>query len=431
MPSFDISGDEALVAESFRWPDEAGATRGFAATVFNLASTTLGAGVLTTGYLFRQAGWLTAGVLVFVGAAAAYTAKLIPRCLEQSARLLPECERSGQPLDWPVIGQAAMGPAGAVLVRVVQLGELLGVMLSFLVFQGGILSTFIPLSKLALTAISGSLVALMLLMPPQYLSYFSFLGILGIFAMEGGVVASGVSLPELPDASHRKACDFAALPEVASITLFLYIAHAELPSIFLPMARKRRWPRASELAFAICALIYLSTGALSYVFYADAVREDLTENVGHDLELRPLPGAAWLQALTSILFAAKLQVTFPLFTPPLIDMCEACLGFTPQTRKSARMLVKVAFAAACTVAAVLLQSWGGLTTAMNFTGYFFSTCTTLILPTAFYLKLTGCQLHWSRVLMCIVIGLAGVAIMISGVVTTISHAVSSSSGGNR
>lgn len=425
MPSFDISGEEALAAQSFQWPGRETATRGFAATVFNLASTTVGAGVLTTGYLFRQTGWLTAFVMLFVGASAAYTAKLIPRCLELAAVLVPECERCGEPLDWPVIGQAAMGRAGTLLVKLVQWGELMGCVLSFLVFQGGILSTLIPLSKSELTAFSGSLMALMLLMPPEYLSYFSFLGIVGIFMVEGSALASGLALPELPDASQRKAADWRALPEVVSIVLFLYIAHAELPSIFLPMQRKRLWPRASELAFAICALLYVSTGSVMYYFYADQAQENLTENVGHDLGLNSMPGVAWLQPLTSVLFAAKLQVTFPLFTPPLTDACEGLLGFTYQTGKLPRMLVKVAFAAACTVIAVILQELGNLTAAMTLTGYIFSTSTTLILPTAFYLKLTQCQLHWSRILLCALILLTGVVIMIAGLWNSADQAIAS------
>jgi len=428
MPSFDISGDEARAAESFLWPGQQDATRGFAATVFNLASTTIGAGALTTGYLFRQTGWFTIVLIVLVGIMAAYTAKLIPRCLEQAAKLVPESERHGQPLDWPVIGQAAMGYPGIVLVKVVQLGELMGCVLSFLVFQGGILCTFVPLTKIELTALSGSVMALMLLMPPEYLSYFSFLGIMGLVAMEGSVVCSGLALPERPDASHRQLVEVGALPEVVSIVLFLYIAHAELPSIFLPMRRKRLWPRASELAFAICGLIYVSTGTIMYIFYADRSQQNLTQNVGHDLDLKPVSSMLWMQTLTSVLFAAKLQVTFPLFTPPLTDECEAWLGFSPQTGRLPRILVKLVFAVGCAAIAVLLQWSGNLTVAMTFTGYVFSTNTTLILPTVFYLKLTQCQLPWSRILLSSIICLIGVVIMVAGLIDTAAKTVGGTSG---
>eukprot|EP00415_Alexandrium_ostenfeldii_P000304 UN0304 len=137
--------------------------------------------------------------------------------------------------------------------------------------------------------------------------------------------------------------------------------------------------------------------------------------------MKPLAGVAWLQPLTSALFAAKLQVTFPLFTPPLTDACEALLGFSDQTRRLPRMLVKIAFAAVCTGLAVALHGIGNLTSAMAVTGYLFSTNTTLILPTAFYLKLMRFQLHWTRIFLSGVIFLSGFAIMFGGVWHTVTQ----------
>merc|ERR1719193_244740 len=109
------------------------------------------------GVVFREGGLaLAIVVIVLMAAVSHWTMTLIARCLDRVAELVPEDQRNGEAVDWPLIGQVVAGRPGRLIVTIVFVVELF-VMATYLQVLGcSTMAVIFPAAdKLALVGAGG------------------------------------------------------------------------------------------------------------------------------------------------------------------------------------------------------------------------------------------------------------------------------------
>jgi len=274
-------------------------------------------------------------IVVVLSGLCAWTMVLITRCLQKAEEVVPEEEREDEPLDWPLIGQAALGRPGKLLVGTIFLGDLLMSILTFQVLCGTTLKVIFPsLSLTLLICLSGVLTLLMLLVPEEHLGLASSAGIVATLVFVVAVVVSGACMDERPAATEYKAIDAAGIPGAMAIVVFSMVAHAEAPTIYQPLENKAAFGKISAGAFAVAISMYVAVGIFGYWAYAGDVHPNLLDNLGLNLDGQVAAGLGWLRKLAAALFAAKLQVVQPILLTPVAAMLDvAILGAVADARR--------------------------------------------------------------------------------------------------
>uniref|UniRef100_A0A7S2LE85 Amino acid transporter transmembrane domain-containing protein n=1 Tax=Zooxanthella nutricula TaxID=1333877 RepID=A0A7S2LE85_9DINO len=289
-----------------------------------LSSMLIGPGVLTVGTAFNASGLVIAPIVVLAMAVlCCWTMVLIAKCLDRAAILVPEKDRNGEAVDWPLVGQAVAGTLGRRAVEVMFFLELLFASVSTQVISGTALRVVFPgVDTALLLVIAGGATLLLLAVPETFFWWVSSAGLLAAATFAASLVASGALLEGDIPAAGVTLADFGGAPATLAIAATLMMAHSEIGGVYERMDRKEHFPRVCIGAFAVVTAFYLAVGAAGYLFYGNRVRIDLLENVGFDAEGRPLPGMAWLQKLAAAMFTVKLQAVMPLLIEPLARMFE-------------------------------------------------------------------------------------------------------------
>jgi len=387
---------------------------GVLATGANLTGAIFGAGILSMPYAFRIAGWAAAVAVVVVGCLTASTAVLITHCLERALRVIPARERHGEPEDWPLIGYAALGPAGRRLVNGVFLTELYFILMAFLVVNGSNAQLLMPsISRSVHISVSGVLSFAMLFFPFWVFSYFFAVGHIAMATTIALMAISGMQLPEFPDPSEYLWVRWEGLGQAVGILIFCNVAHGTVPSMYMPCSCKRRFPGITQAAFGVVAIVYILTGASGYFFFGGAVQQNIVSNLGKDLAQAPLPGLESLSRIASVGFVVKLQTSFPMYATPLVNAAEAVLGLAQGSLMvMPRIGVRAVLMLGTTGLAVLLQD--NMADCIALTGSLLSMCTAIIFPSAFYFLLYRKELSRVNVLLLAGTCAVGVYFQITG-----------------
>merc|ERR1711918_198958 len=96
-------------------------------------------------------------------------------------------------------------------------------------------------------------------------------------------------------------------------------------------------------SFIFAGLFYCIVGLIAFAVYGSYAQDSFMKNLGRDLDLRPIPGKAFLYIICSACFFINLQATFPLIAMGLIASSEEALGIT--ANRSLRIVWKALFMA--------------------------------------------------------------------------------------
>jgi vesicular inhibitory amino acid transporter len=223
--------------------------------------------------------------------------------------------------------------------------------------------------------------------PLWLISYLSSVGFVALAGTIVSVLVTGYSMPAWPESSDYTVFDPSSFSELVGIAMVCFVAHCEIPSIYMPMRNKDAYPAVVTSSFTVSILVYIFVGAAGYLFFANMVQEDVLENVGRDAQFQPIEGLGFLPVFAAAAFALKLQLSFPLFTTPLLAAIEDGMGCSGNVPSALKFAWRLLFMAGITGIAILLQDY--MAELVNLTGSLFATQTALILPCVFYMKLYG------------------------------------------
>lgn len=356
-------------------------------TTINAALALVGSGVLGIPYAFGQSGFLCGAILLSVTGLTMWTAVLIGRLMDATKPLARELGIDESAHDWPFLGFVAFGNVGRVIVSFCQLGELWGCMLGFLVVNGVNFHLIFPRVSQELCIVASGLMSFAMLFPSaKTLSYFSSVGIAATVLAVGSLAWSAEAMPVWE--SHVEAWKWLDPSNVLmslGMIQFCFVAHGAFPT----MHREMRSP-ATEFtpamlrAFVFAGIFYMTVGILAFFVYGSLAQANFMENLGRDLTGQLLPGKAFLYIFSTAFFAINIQASFPLFALGLITATEVSLGIAKRGI-FIRTLWKFVFLALTTFVAVVLKDC--MAPIISLIGCFCATCTCLIFPMSFTLKL--------------------------------------------
>jgi amino acid permease len=316
-----------------------------------------------------------------------WTAMLIGDLMECTEELVRQEQMDESAHDWPFLGWVAAGEAGRTVVTVCQLGELWGVMLTFLVVNGVNLNLIFPAVSKEMGIIIGGVLSFLLLFPSaKMLSYFSSVGIFATILAVGSLFWSSESMDVwASEEESMTLLDITQVPMALGIIQFCFVAHGALPTMYREMKRPHKdYKPAMRRAFSFAGLFYLTVGFFAYCVYGMEARPNFMENLGRTLDLKLIPGKAFLYLLATAFFAMNIQCSFPLFAMGLIAASELKLGIS-ENSFAMRAVWKFAFLTFTTFFAVALKDC--MAPVLSLVGCVCATNTCLLFPMLFTLKL--------------------------------------------
>uniref|UniRef100_A0A7S1W6I8 Amino acid transporter transmembrane domain-containing protein n=1 Tax=Alexandrium catenella TaxID=2925 RepID=A0A7S1W6I8_ALECA len=394
-------------------------------TVFNIANGLLGTGLLVVPNAFRQCGWATALIFLAMAALSSGSAVLIIRCMSRAeARVPPWRRKGGEPVDWPLIGQAALGRPGRLLVQCIWVTGLYLKQVFCLVLNGQNLSILFPrASSSLLVGVSGLAAFGALYVPAKFDECFSFMGIAVTALIAAAVLTSGSQMPERPAASEYQVFDPSPFVTVATTALFCCQMHSAIPSIYLSMKpeSKRCFWKVSVLSFGSAFAVYMLVGAAGYFFFAGSTQENVAKNIALDLHMEPIPNLGFLRLVLAALIVVKTQVTFPMFCWPLLHAASAALKSRGCSSRSSPLLLKLSFLVLTTLPAIFLAQQ--MLAVLSLCSAIVATSTAIIFPTAFYMLLFKDRLKAWHFLLLGALFACGVYLQVTGTARAISRIV--------
>jgi len=192
--------------------------------------------------------------------------------------------------------------------------------------------------------------------------------------------------------------DVTGLPLVLGMIQFCFIAHSAVPSIYSRMEQPDLFPLAMSLAFFFSGAFHALVGLGSLCALGARAQPSFAANLGRDLEMRELPGLGHLRIAATVGVLVSTHTTFRIFAKALVKGAKRWFGWwTPHHSRvyGEHWGATAGLRAACVgvAAAGALALRDGSCEVKAFIGSCFGTCTCLLLPFAFALKVHSHGLH--------------------------------------
>eukprot|EP00397_Hematodinium_sp_SG-2012_P001562 GEMP01001565.1.p1 GENE.GEMP01001565.1~~GEMP01001565.1.p1 ORF type:complete len:667 (+),score=120.37 GEMP01001565.1:104-2104(+) len=349
----------------------------------SIASLLVNVGMIMEPYALAQCG-LALGVLVLtlVSFVILFNSFLM-------RRTLAICDALGeQNADLCVFAELAFGERGKKLVTAVFLMDLWAAQLTYYVIIAQCLRNFDESTETPLV-VSGLLTVAMLHAPLSWISSFQKIGGLSIVTLLLALFFSGLSLETWPDPTYTN-FTWRNVPSASSMMVFAYGNLAVLPTLLDRIPEKKRTRSIFWGVFASFAL-YGSAAAFCYLSYGDGVAASFLSNVGKDRRGKRLPGMAGsvLPVLSCILFAIKLQLSFPLLAAPSVhSICDLLQV------KRRNILVSVMFVSTTVMSAYILRDHLAVLAAIL--GSLVTVPLVMLFPTTLYWRLAPRISIWTK-----------------------------------
>ena len=397
-------------------------------TGLNMMNELEGAGLLGLPYAAKLCGWVSLGMMGVVGVVAGFTGYLLAMCMYEGrsggrSQPAPRVSDGRRVRDsYAAVGEACFGAGGKLLVKTVQVSNLVAVGVVYLVLIGASLATLSPLPLPASIAAHlpqadhrlWTAIATAAALPTVHiggykkLAALSALGLLCLTAViVVGVAAGAAQLAKngtepVPPATTL---ELQHLPAAISIYVFAFSAHGIFPDLEASMAKPRQFPAVVSVVFLANMALKLLFTLVCFLAYGQATQQVVSGNYP-DAARKAVGGL--IVANTLLSFPLPLVPVFRAFDCAMAQPAAAAAAAAPNAAKAAAAAAAAAQphgtpppAAGSPAGKALKRSLivlfcGGcafaipsFAVAMGFMGSITLSFLTFIFPATFYLKLHG------------------------------------------
>ncbi|XP_028778811.1 amino acid transporter AVT6C-like [Neltuma alba] len=294
--------------------------------VFNVATSIIGAGIMSIPATLKVLGVIPAFVMILV----------IGLLAEVSVDFLMRFSHSGNTTTYAGVMREAFGPAGAFAAQICVMITNLGCLIMYLIIIGDVLSGNSPGGEVHLgilqqwlgihwwTSREFALLVIVFVMLPlvlyrrleslrfssaiSTLLAVAFVGIcsgMAITALMAGKTYRPRLLPELN--SHTSFFDlFTAVPVI--VTAFTF--HFNVHPIGFELAQPSDMTVAVRIALVLCGAIYFAIGLFGYLLFGDSTQSDILINF--DQNTAGSATGSLLNTLVRLSYAFHIMLVFPL-----------------------------------------------------------------------------------------------------------------------
>ncbi|CAI8586371.1 unnamed protein product [Vicia faba] len=293
--------------------------------VFNVATSVIGAGIMSLPATLKVLGVIPALVLILV----------IALLAEISVDFLMRFTRAGETTTYSGVMREAFGPLGAAATRLAVVINNMGCLIMYLIIMADVFSGNKPEGVVHLGVLQQwfgvhwwnsreftLIFTMIFILFPLVLyrhveslkfcsavstllavAFVTICSVLAIIALVEGKTQTPRLVPRLD--KHTSFFDlFTAVPIIVTAYTFHFIVHA----IGFELGKPSEMTKAVRIALILCALIYFSIGLFGYLLFGDSTQSDILINFDHnaDSSLGHI-----LNTLVRLSYALHIMLTFP------------------------------------------------------------------------------------------------------------------------
>jgi len=354
--------------------------------IFNLANIIVGAGVLSVPYAFKQSGYFTAVIILFVIYITDTTGKWIGSALAlagqtEAAKAVPQSARN-----FAFLAEAAFGKRGRKFINFVTILEVWFACVTFMIMNGGNAKILLPsVSSVISIFLMGALATVFCLVPENIFAYLSLISSLSLLVAAVAMVMATWMLTAWAQPSaqigNASLIHVQNIPQSVGIIMFCFAGHPVFPSVFTSMKEPGRWDFSIDISFLLAFIFYGTLGMLGYIVFGGGLDPTLTQN------LTGIHGkvAFVCQDIAALGFLVKVQLTAPLLLNALLVALRPPAIGEPMW-SSERLVLLAALGGVTIFAAVLCRD--EVAAMAGLAGSFCVMTTSVLFPAAVHLRLS-------------------------------------------
>ncbi|KAJ4830322.1 hypothetical protein Tsubulata_016082 [Turnera subulata] len=356
----------------------------FAHAVINMSGMLIGLGQLSTPYALEQGGWTSSFLLMGLGVMSTYSSHLLGKCLDKNPK-----SRS-----YTDIGQHAFGSKGRAIAAAFVYLEIFMTLVSYTIsLHDNIITVFsgaqlrLPWANYLSASQLLTMIAVLLALPSLWLrdlSSISFLSTGGILmslviftsvacTAIFGFVKANRSIPLLQ--LHK-------IPSISGLYIFSYAGHLVFPNLHKSMKDPSKFTKVSIVSFGSVTTLYTVLAFMGAKMFGPEVSSQITLSMPRHLIITKI--ALWATVLTPMTkyalelapFAIQLERNLP-------------LTMTPRTKMIIRGTVGSLLVLLVLALALCVPYFEHV---LSLTGSLVSISICVILPCAFYTKISWAQI---------------------------------------
>lgn len=253
---------------------------------WNVSNLIQGTGILGVPYAVQQGGWAAVAMIFLVAFLCCHTGKLLIECMYEKSKKTGIKRRLR--INYPEVADAVLGHKGKVVVSIVQVIEMFGGAIMYIVLLGTIwndmLKNYVPRLGIKEYAAINCCITLPSLFITK-MSIISWLSMFSVFSLMSSLLVLIIfCFTQIPLWSIENIPPFdpQTFPIGFGIIVFSYTAHAVFPSIEGSMAKPKQFNTMMNSSFLLAALVKGALGTFMVLTYGKGTAEVATVNLsGH------------------------------------------------------------------------------------------------------------------------------------------------------
>ncbi|KAI8801363.1 transmembrane amino acid transporter protein-domain-containing protein [Cladochytrium replicatum] len=253
-------------------------------SIFNCLNLLVGIGFLSLPYAMRAGGWIPGlAILVSTAFVCNYTGHILAKCLEYRPAHAPHL----QMFSFADVAEVALGARSRTLIASIFLFELFFTCVAFIILISDSLHAIFPDIDIAYLRGVAFVVCTLIswVRKLNVISYASLIGVLASINLIVVVLFNGVAKKERPGSLWDPEDTYLVPENPLSVSLTFgimfagYAGHAVLPSIYLDMKDRKKYPVVLNVSFSIAAGIYVLIACAGYLMFGELTLEEITKNL--------------------------------------------------------------------------------------------------------------------------------------------------------
>lgn len=359
---------------------------------WNVTNLIQGTGILGVPYAVMMGGWAAVAIIAIVALICCYTGKLLVDCLYVESKRTGQRKRAY--VNYPEVGEAAWPGWGNRIVSVVQVCEMFGGVIMYIVLLAtvfnDILNNLTPLD-IYQWAVVCAYVALpgIFITRVSVIAWISMISVFALLASIGTIIIYCITEYRDMALSNIPRFDPQKFPIGFGIIVFSYCAHAVFPGVEGSMREPKQFPMMMNAAFGLAAVVKVLLGLLAVLRFGNDTEQVITVN----MSIRPV-----FNIVATVLVVTNVFLAFPLCMFVVLETWDAkILPYFPHLNKDDKphwfwmLLTRVMLLTFALFLAVIVPHFGLL---MGLVGSFTGTCLSFVFPCVFHLTLKWDKTPW-------------------------------------
>ena len=383
---------------------------------WNVTNLIQGTGILGIPYAIKLGGWAAVISIFVCGFLCCYTGQLLIDCLYEHSKRTGQRKRVRA--NYPDVGEAAWPRWGNKIVSVVQVVEMSGIAVTYIVLLATIFNDFFH-HRVSLDVYEWTVVCACFVLPGIFItrvSVIAWISMISVFALFSAVLTIIIyCITQFSKMAFSNMPGFHLNSFLVGlgIIVFSFTAHAVFPGVEGSMRCPEQYPMMLNIAFANSTLLKLILGLFGILRYGQELQQAITIN----LKINPL---AYI--LSNTFVVTNVVLAFPLVMFVVLETWDSkMLPFFPHLGKDSKyhwfwlLLTRPILFTFGVFIALIVPHFGLV---MGLLGSLTGTSLCFIFPCIFHLKLKWKKLLWYQVACRIFITLFGIACGVLGAVFT-------------